>query len=191
MYGFDEESGNFQINNYGHLGVGGDAVQADAQDGSGTDNANFLTEPDGVPGRMQMYVWLAPPAVIVNSPASIAGTYPSTAGQFGAQLDATGVTADVALADDGTANGSQGCGALVGFPPGRIALIDRGNCEFGQKVQNAENAGAVAAIVANNAGDGLIYMGPGTTGANMTIPSLFVGQSTGATIKSALLTLSG
>jgi hypothetical protein len=28
--------------------------QADAQDGSGTDNANFSTPPDGSPGRMQI-----------------------------------------------------------------------------------------------------------------------------------------
>jgi len=32
-------------------------VQADAQDGSGTNNANFYTPPDGSPGRMQMYLF--------------------------------------------------------------------------------------------------------------------------------------
>src|SRR5262249_46684352 len=40
-YGFDEAAGNFQVNDYGRGGIGGDPVQADAQDGSGTDNANF------------------------------------------------------------------------------------------------------------------------------------------------------
>jgi hypothetical protein len=34
-YGFDEESGNFQEGNFGRGGLGGDAVQANAQDGSG------------------------------------------------------------------------------------------------------------------------------------------------------------
>ena len=54
--GFTEDFGNFQVNNFGRGGVGGDAVFADAQDGSGTDNANFSTPPDGTPGYMQMYV---------------------------------------------------------------------------------------------------------------------------------------
>jgi uncharacterized repeat protein (TIGR01451 family) len=53
--GFDEAAGNFQTTNFSGMGAGGDAVQADAQDSSGTDNANFATPPDGTPGRMQMY----------------------------------------------------------------------------------------------------------------------------------------
>ncbi|RFN58565.1 M36 family metallopeptidase [Marixanthomonas ophiurae] len=56
QYGFDEASGNFQINNYGNGGIGGDSVRAEAQDGSGTCNANFSTPVDGNKGRMQMYV---------------------------------------------------------------------------------------------------------------------------------------
>jgi len=55
-YGFDEASGNFQENNYGRGGVGGDSINAEAQDGSGTCNANFLTRREGVNSRMQMYV---------------------------------------------------------------------------------------------------------------------------------------
>jgi len=57
QYGFDEVSGNFQMNNFGKGGVGNDAVIANAQDGSGTDNANFETPPDGQNGRMRMYVF--------------------------------------------------------------------------------------------------------------------------------------
>jgi len=58
--GFDEASGNFQTNNFGNGGAGGDPVQADAQDGSGTNNANFSTPADGSDGRMQMFVWTGP-----------------------------------------------------------------------------------------------------------------------------------
>jgi Fungalysin metallopeptidase (M36)/PKD-like domain/Fungalysin/Thermolysin Propeptide Motif len=57
LYGFDEPSGNFQKTNLGKGGVGNDFVQADAQDGSGTSNANFSTPVDGGNGRMQMYIW--------------------------------------------------------------------------------------------------------------------------------------
>src|SRR5262249_9789439 len=56
-YGFTEAAGNFQVNDYGRGGVGSDPVQADAQDGSGYDNANLATPPDGLSPRMQMYVF--------------------------------------------------------------------------------------------------------------------------------------
>lgn len=56
-YGFDEQSGNFQQNNYGNGGLGGDYLNAEAQDGGGTNNANFATPPDGGNPRMQMYLW--------------------------------------------------------------------------------------------------------------------------------------
>ena len=55
-YGFDEVSGNFQNSNQGRGGLGSDYVVADAQDGSGTNNANFSTPVDGTKPRMQMYL---------------------------------------------------------------------------------------------------------------------------------------
>ncbi|SNX87772.1 related to extracellular elastinolytic metalloproteinase precursor [Melanopsichium pennsylvanicum] len=56
-YGFDEASGNFQEHNFGRGGEANDGVIAFAQDGAGTDNADFMTPPDGQRGRMRMYVW--------------------------------------------------------------------------------------------------------------------------------------
>ncbi|MEL7362393.1 MAG: M36 family metallopeptidase, partial [Bacteroidota bacterium] len=56
-YGFDEVAGNFQVNNYGNGGQGGDAVDAEAQDGGGVNNANMFTPSDGSEPRMQMYLW--------------------------------------------------------------------------------------------------------------------------------------
>ena len=50
-------SGNFQASNLGRGGAENDYVLADAQDGSGTNNANFATPADGGSGRMQMYLW--------------------------------------------------------------------------------------------------------------------------------------
>ena len=57
QHGFVEATRNFQNNNFGNGGNGNDAVNAEAQDGSGTNNANFSTPSDGSPGRMQMYLW--------------------------------------------------------------------------------------------------------------------------------------
>lgn len=56
-YGFTEVAGNFQQYNFGRGGREGDAVIANAQDGSGFNNANFMTPPDGTNGRMRMYLW--------------------------------------------------------------------------------------------------------------------------------------
>ena len=58
--GFTEAAGNFQANNFGKGGEDGDRVLADAQDGGGTNNANFATPPDGHSPRMQMYRWNKP-----------------------------------------------------------------------------------------------------------------------------------
>lgn len=55
-YGFDEASGNFQQNNYGKGGLGNDYVLAEAQDSSGSCNANFGTPPDGSNPVMQMFI---------------------------------------------------------------------------------------------------------------------------------------
>ncbi|WP_058119386.1 M36 family metallopeptidase [Photobacterium kishitanii] len=57
MYGFDQASGNFQVNQYGGAGLGGDDVRAESQDGGGYNNANFYTPADGSRPRMQMYLW--------------------------------------------------------------------------------------------------------------------------------------
>lgn len=59
-YGFTEAARNFQQNNFGRGGTGNDFVIAEAQDGGGTNNANFATPPDGQSGRMQMYVFTGP-----------------------------------------------------------------------------------------------------------------------------------
>ena len=58
--GFTEAAGNFQTDNFGRGGVGNDPVNAEAQDGSGTNNANFSTPVDGGRGRMQMFNWTNP-----------------------------------------------------------------------------------------------------------------------------------
>ncbi len=56
-FGFNEAAGNFQTNNFNLGGRDADAVLGEAQDGSGTNNANFLTPPDGRPGRVQMFLF--------------------------------------------------------------------------------------------------------------------------------------
>jgi hypothetical protein len=63
--GFDEAAGNFQAINFSGQGLGNDRLQVDAQDGGGTNNANWNStgidgEPDSTPPRTQMYVFTGP-----------------------------------------------------------------------------------------------------------------------------------
>jgi Zn-dependent metalloprotease len=58
--GFTETARNFQTNNFARGGTGNDSVQAEAQDGSGTNNANFATPPEGQRPRMQQFLFTAP-----------------------------------------------------------------------------------------------------------------------------------
>jgi extracellular elastinolytic metalloproteinase len=182
-HGFNEAAGNFQENNFANGGKGSDSVNAEAQDGGGIDNANFATPRDGQNPRMQMYLWTGKGGqyqVVVNSP--ITTTYGAQGAEFGASLDTTGVTGDVVLVDDGTGTTSDGCEAITNNIAGKIALIDRGSCNFTVKVHNAQSAGAISAIVTNNAGDDIIVMGG--TDHQIKIAAVFIGQTDGAALRS-------
>lgn len=184
-YGFNEASGNFQVNNYGRGGLGNDDVRAEAQDGSGTNNANFFTPVDGLRPRMQMFVWTSPNVVTITSPAAIAGDYAASSAAFGPPLTVAGISGTLSLVNDGAgASTSDACEPLVGFPAGAIALLDRGNCTFVIKVKNAQLAGAIAALVVNNAAGPPATMGG--TDPTITIPSAMVSLNDGGLFKANL-----
>lgn len=176
QYGFDEAAGNFQENNYGRGGVGSDSVNADAQDLSGLNNANFGTGPDGQNPRMQMFVWTNPFAqqVTINSPAPIAGTYVANPSNNGGT--ANGLTADLAIVVDGTPPTTDACETVTNDLTGKIALIlwSEGICNSSVFVLNAANAGAVAAIIVDSTDVPLTNFG-----GNAAIPSVAVGNADG------------
>ena len=191
--GFTEATGNFQVNNFGEGGRGNDPVLAEAQDGSGTDNANFATPRDGTSPRMQMFLWTGKGInqVVVDAPAGVVGTYRAQGATFGAAPTVTGVTAAITVANDGAGVTTDACETLAaGSLSGQIALMDRGTCAFVVKVKNVQNAGAVAAIVANNVnGDSILTMGG--TDATITIPAVFISQNDGTRLKAAAPGLHG
>jgi hypothetical protein len=127
-------------------------------------------------GGLENVVTIAPP-----SPA--AGDYGATGAAFGPAPTPAGVTASVVLAEDGSGT-NQGCNAFIGFPAGAIALVDRGTCGFAIKVKNAQDAGAVAVIVANNAPGAPITMGG--EDPTITIPSVMVSLADGDEIKAGM-----
>ncbi|KAJ7153206.1 Fungalysin metallopeptidase-domain-containing protein [Mycena filopes] len=56
-YGFTEAAFNFQLDNYGKGGNGGDRVNASVHDPTDVDNASFDTPPDGQNGIMRMFLF--------------------------------------------------------------------------------------------------------------------------------------
>jgi hypothetical protein len=123
--------------------------------------------------------------LLVNSPAAIAGGYVAGEALFGPALDLAGISGDLERVSDG-AGGTDGCGAISGFTAGKIALIDRGNCFFSDKVYNAEMAGAIAVVIVNNfPGGGVVNMSPGDI-VDVNIPSLFITYEAGEAIKTQL-----
>lgn len=193
-YGFDEASGNFQQNNYGNGGNGNDFVYADAQDGSGTNNANFATPGDGGKPRMQMFLWdgavTSGPLLTIND-GPLAGDYEGVPAAFGGEI--VDLTEDLVLVEDdpsGTSDTNDACDPITngGDLSGKIAVIRRGECEFGFKALAAENEGAVAVIMVNNVEGEAITMAPGAVGDQVTIPLFMVSDTDGENIIAELLT---
>lgn len=191
-YGFDEASGNFQENNYGNGGSPGDSVNADSQDGSGLNNATFGTGNDGQNPRMTMFLWDSRPpnpSILVVDNGSLAGDYDITEANFGPGWPTDGISGDLALAVDDDTTGfdpNDACDPLINAADlnGNIAVIRRGECAFVQKVQTAQDAGAIGVIIVNNVGTAPIVLG-GTSGT-ITIPSGMVTQADGEAIIAAL-----
>ena len=132
----------------------------------------------------------------IEAPSSIAGAYGFTstndvAGWGSPDLTdtANAVMDTLMFVEDGTTGtnpqgnpiSQEGCSPLINDLTGKIAVIWRNTCQFGVKIQNAQNAGAVAVIIINRE-PGLVNMAPGDSGAVCTIPAVFIEDASGAVI---------
>jgi hypothetical protein len=125
------------------------------------------------------------PVVRVDSPAPIAGSKQFGTAAFGPPISAPGITAPVVLVNDGVAPTSDGCEPLpAGSLTGKIALIDRGLCGFAVKTKVAQDAGALAVIIANN----VAGAPPGMAGVDPTIviPTVSISLADANAIKGQL-----
>jgi hypothetical protein len=127
------------------------------------------------------------PTFTVNWPRYVAGSYQVQRALFGPPMELVGVSGGVALVNDGSGDPTLGCNALVNAAEiaGKIAVVDRGECLFTQKVKNAQNAGAIAVLVVNNRPDEFVMMGG--SDPTITIPSAHISQADGELIKSVLV----
>lgn len=176
-YGQIEDDLTLAASNAVRLGV---VVVASA--GNSANKPYVVGSPSIAPGVISVAQTEVPGAVaiplVVNSPASIAGTYANTQTMEWAPIGA-GVTGDVVFV-------GRACpgDALLANPAGKIALIDRGVCSVSLKVDLAAKAGATGVLI------GLVAPGDAVSfsygGGDTFVPSLVIQQSLSNAIKGRL-----
>jgi hypothetical protein len=133
---------------------------------------------------------LGTPALSISGPAAgaAAGGYNIGTASFGAPLSTAVVAGQLMPVVDQSDGTGLACTALsaanVLAVKGHIALVDRGVCGFAVKAKNAQNAGAIGVIIADNRPESA----PGLGGADPTVvvPTVSVSQADGATLRAAL-----
>ena len=118
--------------------------------------------------------------VIINTPSSIADSYTALSASFGPKAT-TNITENLVLVNAGGTTPTEACTELLNFEElnGKIALINRGNCDFISKVLFAQEAGAIAVIMINNEPGNPITMGGDDLTGAVKIPSVMVSQEAG------------
>jgi extracellular elastinolytic metalloproteinase len=162
-YGFNEVAGNYQEKNYSGQGKGNDYVFAQAQFGGklpdpALNNASFAPPADGASGRMRMYLWgrRGLRNLTVSAPESLSGTYATGIATFGPPIPFAPISGKVVLFNDGSTKPTEACLPSKINLAGKIVMIDRGTaalttgCSYGRKIINAQDSGAIAALVCYN-----------------------------------------
>lgn len=184
--GFNEKAGNAQQDNLGRGGKGGDPIIAVTQAFDVYNNASTSVPRDGASPVIRFGLCEGPLRAEVVQPADIAGLRSATRAQFGPTF--YNLTGELVLVDDGLGTAtSDGCEAPfvnAAAVAGKVALIDRGNCPFVQKVRNAQAAGAVGVIIRNDATPLIAMSG---VDATITIPAVMITQADGTTILNKLM----
>lgn len=134
------------------------------------------------------------PRLVVNSPSSVAGvknfsfSSSSTTGSWGRAIDSSWWNVELVKPSSFEACGTLGAGSLAG----KWALVLRGNCEFGVKAKNCQDAGAKGVIIINqHPGEGPVGMGAGAVGNLVTIPVLMISYEDGMALNAAMGSGSG
>ena len=173
----------------------GDAVDLGivvvASAGNGSNKPYVVGSPSIGPSIISVAQTQVPSAVaiplVINSPASIAGTYGNTATVEWSPVGA-GVSGNVAFIGRGCPAGSVAAGSpadpILNSPVGKIALIDRGGCSVSLKVDYAVDNGAIGVLI------GLVAPGDAVSfsfgGGDSFAPTLVIQQVLSNAIKAQL-----
>ena len=188
QYGFDEAAGNFQQNNMGRGGIGGDYVKAESQSGQGFNNANFTTPSDGNNGIMRMFLYKPLYGnLTIHTPSSLAGidTFrESKVSPYNFLRNTGSITGQLVFYnDDAAGTVHNACVAPTNNVSGKIVFIYSTGCNYAPKIKMAQNAGAIAVLVGRANGP---YVTMGGTDSSITIPAVMVSSTDGNKIAASL-----
>ncbi len=134
-------------------------------------------------------------AIRVQAPAAVAADYPALEASFTPSLANAGpITGELVLVNDELAVIQPGeigsffdaCEPILngGELNGQIAFLQRGVCDFQDKLLNAQAAGASAAVVFDNQGGPIVMDGVRNGGVN--IPAVMISQANGELLLDSL-----
>jgi hypothetical protein len=129
------------------------------------------------------------PVIKVASPGpSGTGMVDYTLASFGPAVPTTVALGSLAVVATQPGETGPGCdkfnAANVAAVSGKVAIMSRGTCGFAVKAKNAQNAGAIGVLLANNAAGPAI--GLGGADATITIPTVGISQDAGIALKAAV-----
>ena len=145
----------------------------------------------GLPSKMSAQSGASGFRLTATLPGPTTQIIPNALAGFGPVISNTNLTGELAITDTGLANPNDACSAIINGPQiaGKIAFVRRGTCDFDSKVYKAQQAGAIAVVIANNvdtgiiipSGDSLINGVPVT----ISIPAVFISKQDGDTLLAA------
>ena len=100
--------------------------------------------------------------------------------EFSAEFEGDRLFLELTFTDD------NGCRPWAGQPfAGQAVLVERGDCDFSEKVFQLQRAGAAMVIVYNDVegGNELFHMGSGSNASKVTIPAELIGHHDGLALR--------
>lgn len=148
----------------------------------------------GLPSKMAAQSGISGFRLTATFPGPSAQLVPIAPGVFGPAISNSGLSGELAITDTGAvppADPTGACGTITNSAQivGKIAFVRRGICNFDDKVYKAQQAGAVAVVIANNVDTGLII--PGGDGivdgvpVTISIPAVSISKQDGDALLAA------
>lgn len=178
-YGQDQDDSSFAANNLVHAGV---VVVVSA--GNSADRPFIVGSPSSAPGVISVAQTALPDDLQWVIEASTDQTISNAVHMSWSPVVTPPGLADVPLVRPSDPLGCN-AGAFTGFPEGAVALIARGTCAVSDKSVNAQNAGAVAVILYNNAPGDPPSFSFGSA-VPVVIPTFVISQADGLALVASL-----
>jgi hypothetical protein len=146
----------------------------------------------GLPSKLSAQPGISGFRLTATLPGGSSQVLPILSAEFGPALPNNGLGGELAITDTGLARPTEACGPIINVAEvaGKIAFVRRGDCFFDDKVFAAQQAGAIAVVIANNVTNpGVIIAGGdsivGGVPVTISIPTVMVTQEDGDTLLAA------